>query len=418
MTSNSKLSILFVTFYGPIEYIGRIMDVFGESTNSPNKKIQKIYDFPYLKYMNDEGLTNEKLSIKLIDEINKNNITHVFWFFFPENSTSLSDVKTKTKALNIFYNFDDPISFNVFLIKYAKYIDFFINPDPRNEKKYTYVLGKNIYTIPRYSDNIDHNINNINNINNTDNNNDIDNNINLFVDSIMNSNISDNIIDFDFATSSDVAIVIDDDYNKYDPNEKIICDAYIRAIKNVCIDNSLVLHIFGTANLESIYPDIYQDRVDMLTKTKLVIILDFKSGLDKGTNILINRCARLGTPILTNSNHTNNLVYERGTKKKSSRPELLTLSNMNIITSLLSPPLTEDTPIELTEDNLVNSTDDNPINSSNDNPINSTEDNPVRSADTHDNVKSQETDITYNTIDYMMDIDIYKWVDKIIDIIV
>lgn len=369
MASNSKISILFVTFYGPIEYIGRIMDVFGESVNTNiNKRIQKIYDFPYLKYMNDEGLSNEKLSAKLVDEINKNNITHIFWFFFPENSTALSDVKTKTKAYNIFYNFDDPISFNVFLIKYAKYIDYFINPDPRNEKKYTYVLGKNIYTIPRYSDNIDYDTDHTINDNNND-----ENNINLFVDSIMNSNIADNIIDFDFATSSDVAIVIDDDYNKYDPNEKIVCDAYIRAIKNVCIDSSLVLHIYGTPNLESIYPDIYQDRVDMLTKTKLVIILDFKSGLDKGTNVLINRCAKIGTPILTNSNHTNNLVYERGTKKKSSRPELLTLSNMNIITSLLSAS---------------------------------------------DNVKSQETDVTYNTVDYMMDIDIHKWVDKIIDIIV
>ncbi|VBB18583.1 hypothetical protein YASMINEVIRUS_1046 [Yasminevirus sp. GU-2018] len=413
-----SVRILFVTFYGAIEYVGKIVDTFNDlvtlannnkSIRSTNKTLDMIDEISYLKYKNDENMTHDQISRLIIDRVNKNKITHIFWFFFPDVNV-LKTVREKTKIKNVFYNFEDPVSFNIFLVQNLRYVDYFINPIKRNERKYTYVLGKQVHTVPMYDDTVIA----VNDTTATLNFNDnppsqIDDNVFLsnedlgtntidsddindrcsnkgFVNSVFGVNVFEDSVFSDDGTTNteldsgpgsslgadtntrsdtgtvartDVAILIDDDYTKYDAQEREAVDNYVQKIKNYCIDNNTTLNMYGSTNLETYFPDIYVDTCESLNyfgiNARLVIVLDLRTGLDKGTNKLIDRCIRYGVPVLSNSNQVNSTVHERGLKRskgvkrfdgsgdlpisqctKNGKVGLITLDNLDIINKTLS----------------------------------------------------------------------------------
>jgi len=116
---------------------------------------------------------------------------------------------------------------------------------------------------------------------------------------------------------------------------------YITNIKNYCMDHTLTMNLYGSSILEQHYPDIYEDiyediDIDIDTDQytllpKMFVIIDLRTGLGKGTNIMLDRLKKYNIPIITNSNHNNNLVHERGLNKQSELPVLIDYEDMTII---------------------------------------------------------------------------------------
>lgn len=161
----STFNILFITFYGLIDYIEDIINTFDTidmhiAENAKSNILNSIeistHNFSYLHYLNNEKRTVNEIMNMINDYVGKNNITHVFWFFYPENiidiCTSMNQVHPKTK--NVFYNFDDPKSFNIDLVKKSKKMDYFINPNAVNERKYMYIMDMIIHTVPLYTNDL------------------------------------------------------------------------------------------------------------------------------------------------------------------------------------------------------------------------------------------------------------------------
>src|SRR5947207_2973128 len=110
--------ILFFTFYGFRDFIHDIKISF-ESHN------YIIYDLPYLSLKKEFNQTNQEIILKTTEIVKLNNIKNILFFLLPDDENfiynlklSLKDHRIKTNI--IFYNFDDPISINTDLIKYAK----------------------------------------------------------------------------------------------------------------------------------------------------------------------------------------------------------------------------------------------------------------------------------------------------------
>lgn len=326
----NNISILFITFYGLIDYVADIINEFESSTERlrTNGINLSTHEFSYLKYQNDDNMTDPQIVKAIIDAINKSSITHLFWFFFPESKNIMNSIKHKCPHIKyIFYNFDDPGSFNVTLVNAAKNIDFFINPNIANEKKYTYIMDKKIYTVSKY---VHYDIINLNNDQ---------------VKEILNNEECEKV---------DITILIEDDYHMYDMKEKFTLNQYIGCIKNYCIDNDYTLKLYGDLQLEKIHPGIYEDVVDILFEglifrnSKLVIILDVRTGLDKGTNKLILDCVICGAKMLTNSNQVNNRInhyINTSQSKVSSQDNVIRFPDM----SLLDKYLKNNAPVEKLE---------------------------------------------------------------------
>lgn len=478
-----SVRILFITFYGAIEYVGRIVDAFNElvtiSKNDKNistsrKKLEMIDEFSYLKYKNDENLPQEQICELIVDKITKNKITHIFWFFFPDINV-LKDVREKTKTKNVFYNFDDPASFNIFLTRSLQYVDYFINPIKRNEKKYTYILGRPVYTVHMYDDTVfcsdralNRNILNENTLDSLDplpfNANEYDDNV---IDNVtVTGNVINNIeqtqtqtesqLDLHLSShmdlhlesqldlqldsqldsqsnsqlgsqlesqmQSDVSILIDDDHSKYDQWEMELLDVYVQKIKNYCIDNDFILTMYGCSYFENLFPDIYVDVVDSLNyfgvNSKLIIILDLRSGLDKGTNRLIERCVKYGVPILSNSNQVNSIVHERGLKIPKSLSSqnknllLLTMDNLHVITDTLYKYNQKTNRVQNTNFSIdtrnIDIFNDNAFNDETNNDNNDNHDN-----DNHDNDNNNDNDKDSKNKPKTLMI----WANKILDIL-
>ena len=271
------ISLLFITFYGLIEYIADIYDIFYQklNNNTKNYNISFIGEFPYLRYLNDEKLSLEQIMSKLSIIITQKKITHIFWFTLPDDERMMLLLKKNFPNIKfIFYNFDDPRSFNIFLIKRAVTIDYFINPHKHNEKKYTYVLDKQIHTLPNYIDEDT-----------------------LVMATNEENDIQNNTEILDNEEIIDVTILVDDNIENYDKTELNTLGKYIAEIKKKCvIENDYSIRLFGNKNLESLYPDIYESEIDLLNEifiyktSKIIVILDFYNGLDKRIckNIVLN----------------------------------------------------------------------------------------------------------------------------------
>ena len=352
-----RIGILFITFYGKIDYIREIIDSFnnlvdcssvGKNTDNTKMNLETIKQFPYLKYKTDKSLSHNQIEKMIINEINKYAITHIFWFFFPDINV-IKNVRDITGAKNIFYNFDDPLNFNISLIQNLQHIDYVIIPSKRNERKYTYILDKYVHTIPMFMNTYIFDILLLPNITSIDpspfvlcddknthydNDNDNDND---------NNNDNDNVnvcmgIDQVKQYIYDVSIVIDDnDYVKYDKHEKNIIYQYIQKIKEYCITNNLSLNMYGNIQLKNSFSDIYIDTIESLNyviaNSKIIIILDLRNGLDKGSCNLIDKCTIYNVPVLTNFNQSNNLIYD---KMGSSLVKIISLDNLQIISDTLN----------------------------------------------------------------------------------
>lgn len=286
------INILFVTFYGLIDYVADIVNAFENYANFSHQGSNfNVYEFSYLKCMNDEKLDPDVLMKKIITMINKNNITHLFWFFFPEQSMIMENIKKQTNVKYIFYNFDDPKSFNVFLVKKSILIDYFINPDKHNERKYTIIMDKQIYTVPLYISNVLH-INDIKITNNDGD--DLDNIIAKNSDHVIMNDMKNH--KFLSRDETDVIIIADSDIVKYDMNELAVFDKYMCKTKESCLLNDYSIKLYGPDILEDEYPDIYVGLYDtsiegyVCKNSKIIVLLDVRTGLDKNMNNIISRC--------------------------------------------------------------------------------------------------------------------------------
>lgn len=158
-----SINILFITFYGLIDYIEDIINTFDDIDSYVRSKSKldtefdiTTHNFSYLHYINTEHKTDEQIIHMINDNISKNSINYVFWFFYPENIMDIVDTMNSVhpKVRNVFYNFDDPKSFNIDLVKKSQCMDYFINPNLVNERKYMYIMDKEIHTVPLYTDDL------------------------------------------------------------------------------------------------------------------------------------------------------------------------------------------------------------------------------------------------------------------------
>jgi hypothetical protein len=282
-------NILFVTFFGRKEYIDDIITAFEENNI-------KCYDFPLLEYKFSDKEDNEIYDI-LIESINKNKITEIFWFFIPEKyNILLKNIKEKKPEIKyIFYNFDDPHSFNIELIKFSNHIDYFINPVKNNELKYSCIMDKQIYTLEKYFHK------------------------NLL---LSNNNIT---------PENDIAIIVNN-YKNHNEHEKIYLNQIIMAINDYCIDQNYTVKLYGDYCLEDQYPDIYEDEIDSFSegiiygKNKLLILLCYHNIFN---HQLINILAS-NKKVMTNYTITNdNLI------KNNNNIEIITLNNIPRISEIV-----------------------------------------------------------------------------------
>jgi hypothetical protein len=230
------MNILFLTFYGFRDFIDEIKDSFV-------KKGHTIYNISYLELKND-NIDDNKI-IELINEnIEKNKIDFMFYFLLPNNEEFTKKIKVKS----LFYNFDDPISNNIDLIKYSKNIDYILTPLRSTKNKLEYILNSKIYVLPKY-----YNEKTIDNIDET------------------NENKKENSISIIYDLDADII---------YD-NDKII-----RELKILCLEKNYELNLFGDEKLKDIYPDIYDGEINMneIKKSKLVFYMkDNQYGIKNDT---------------------------------------------------------------------------------------------------------------------------------------
>jgi hypothetical protein len=351
----SDINILFITFYGLIEYIADIVNEFDSHKEklSMNGIELSIHDIPYLHYQNTEQMKLIQILELINNIIRSKKITHIFWFFYPDDITIMKNIKLMNpNTKTIFYNFDDPKSFTVDLVRKSKYIDYFINPSIISIKKYTYIMDRYIHFIPMYihkdlllnyansaigeSDSdtksdlysLYKNMNIINKNNSDDEfNNKIINNANIIShsDNVSTTNVTNSI-----------TIFLDDDYLTYNNDERVMFRKYIKKIKDFFFETEYDIKLYGNSILENEYQDIYEDSIDILVEgqvimeSKIIIILDMKMGLDKKTNLLISHCMIYNKPLMTNSNQINNISSILMGLTKENNITIFDLDNVDI----------------------------------------------------------------------------------------
>jgi hypothetical protein len=270
--------LLFITFYGLVEYIEDIYNSFDKVCNNNNYDID-IIDYPYLKIKHDtfidRELNNDECVNYLVDYIKDNKINYVFWFILPEQ-TIFEKIKRLTKTKFIFYNFDDPKSFSFQLIKYAKSIDYFINPLQQNKLKYELLFDKKIYIIPKY----------------------------IFKEYLLSSTFDKNKKDI-------LTIIVDDEYSDMTTNDIELLKSYITKIKNHNIKNdSYEIKLYGFNELENMFPDIYDSNIDeffeyqILSQSNKLVLIDIIHDLQKIPTSFSNKLDILNIDVYTNSNNT------------------------------------------------------------------------------------------------------------------
>ena len=130
--------ILFFTFFGYRDYISDIKDSFERNQYT-------VYDIPYLQFKNDDMLTDQDIIKKITNISNEKKITAMIMYLLPPVANFISDLKKAVPKLKlIFYNFDDPSSFNLDLIRYGKGIDYFFTPCSRTASKLQFIMADDI----------------------------------------------------------------------------------------------------------------------------------------------------------------------------------------------------------------------------------------------------------------------------------
>ena len=283
--------ILFVTFYGLIDYIADISMAF------ENNHII-IHDFPLMSYRKDSEKSEEEIMTALLAVIGKYEIINLFWFHIPKNyKIYFTSIKTKYPHVKfIFYNFDDPKSLTNDLVNFSQFIDYFVNPIATNEKKYTCLLGKHIYHLQRY----------------------------CHLDLLLKK-------DGVCPKMTDVAIIVNK-FEEHDENEKNYLNTMILKIKNMCLSHNYTLKLYGNYHLKNIHNEIYKEESDYLTEnrilsqTKIVVLLDYRNNLSRDINQDILHAHLYGRKVLTNYHMINDEIISH-----HKNIHILTTHNVDLI---------------------------------------------------------------------------------------
>lgn len=288
-------AILFITFYGLVDYVDEIVNEFESicAEDQYDNYKYSVHWYPYLKYVNDLNMTSEKMSIHLVRTIRDKNITHVFWLFLPENAAFYEAIRRDVPHIKfIFYNFDDLKNFNVVNLNIANHMDYFIQPSQVNQQKYSLILKNNVFFIPHY----------------------------VHVDMICLQCIESTALDMyeHYPTNPEIdcIVIVEDTYSHCDVVERDLLNKYILKIKNAMIDNNHSFKLYGDSELENIYPDIYEDQLDVMnegnqyTNTKCVVILDVTDGINKDFGRKIIHASLNNKKIFTNSFGLNRYAHK------------------------------------------------------------------------------------------------------------
>jgi hypothetical protein len=228
------MNILFLTFYGFREYILDCKLQF-------EKQNHNVYNISYYTELNDNKKTEQNIVEQIIQNTEENNINCIFFFLLPPSINFIEKLKhdIHPDIKTFFYNFDDPKSINVDIVKFSSGIDYFITPSIITANKLKCILDcNNIVQLPLFYEYYKYK-------------------------SVDITEKLDNIISIVYHNDSE---------NIYD-NHKII-----DSIKMVCLKFGYDLKLFGDEYLEEYYPDIFESILDdnnsqLLTKSKLIIYM-------------------------------------------------------------------------------------------------------------------------------------------------
>lgn len=132
--------ILFVGFYDIKEHHLAIAKIFSEYGYN-------IKTFPLFRYAYDQHDKVDNYAELFAEKVKLLQPTIIFWIFIDVNITFFSDSKDIIKnSINVFYNTDDPINFNIDLIEKCKYFDIVVTNCMENIKEYEKIcMCKTIY---------------------------------------------------------------------------------------------------------------------------------------------------------------------------------------------------------------------------------------------------------------------------------
>lgn len=274
----NKNNVLFVTFYGLIDYIEEISDNLSGYYN--------IFDIQFVKLLNDDNNSISYIIEKTTDVIISNNIKFLFLFVLPDDEIFYVKIKEKCKnIIFLFYNFEGSNTFNSKLVKLSRYIDIFLDSNEYDNDKYSIIMNKKIYSFPKYI------------------------NFDLF---------DTNIINIEQNHNKYITIIVDH-FDLYDLTEINQLTIAINNITHICIKHNYNIKLFGNNTLEKYYPDIYVCEIEYLFEycvyidSILIFILDFYFNLKKQNNIFIlhvllfNHINEYKVKFLCNSNILNDI---------------------------------------------------------------------------------------------------------------
>ena len=281
-------AILFITFYGLLDYIEEIVNEFEtvqtEEEKHDDKYIYSVHWYPYLKYVNDLNMDTNMMLTHLVQTVKEKKITHIFWLFLPENASFYATLHHNIPGVKfIFYNFDDLKNFNVANLGIANHMDYFIQPTLINHPKYSLVLGNNVYYIPHY----------------------------VHVDLVCLTGVDEmaiNMCEYESIDNKiDCMIIVENCYQQCDVIERNTLNGYINGIKNALIDHDYTFKLYGDVELENMYPDIYEDELNVMNEgirymnTGCVVILDVADDVSKRFSEKIINASLNKKKIFTNS---------------------------------------------------------------------------------------------------------------------
>lgn len=270
--------ILFLSFFGFREYILDIKNEF----ESHGYDVEQI---PYLTLKQERQMTDEQIIMemkKIIFSDPKDPIKVVMMFVLPLNAEFIKNLKIvcsqydtpnqsekstpENKLSIIFYNFGDPESINVDLVNYSQGIDLFITPLEESVDKLKILLDPEIqiHNVPMFVTDIPQ-----------------------YVDTIEANKTTDIVFFYDTAHEY-----------IYDM-KKILVE-----IKHMCIDHCMNIRLYGSSDLEDVYPDIYagqynKDNLQQITsEAKICVFMENNFNKNSPVDPMIFDCMKYGCVLM------------------------------------------------------------------------------------------------------------------------
>jgi hypothetical protein len=245
------MRILFFTFYG---CRGSIENLYNT--------ISQFFDIDVVEFLslkNEHKFSDENI-IEEINRINvskKNKINGIITFLLPENKKFFGLMKKELNNVPIVYYNEENDFFNNYFLEYSDNIDHVISCD----------IGAH-FCINIFKNNISSHL--------------------VEKQSTENFNVEN------MGPYEGISIIFDTE-----KRVRIDKDTIIYEIKELCIDKNLQLSLFGSGDLENIYPDIYEGTLDEYSKKiqirKITIMLnDIDDELLKYIFFLLNYPCYIG----------------------------------------------------------------------------------------------------------------------------